>query len=99
MMNGTDMMGSAGGPNWAPSTGSVTGPVSSQQAIALADVLMVLEGGRIVQVGSAADVTQHPRSRYVADLAGVQPLPGYGLRRTGGAGRRLEPGRRRRRRG
>ncbi|HEY8645382.1 MAG TPA: hypothetical protein VIL77_05830 [Gaiellaceae bacterium] len=37
MMNGTDMMGSAGGPNWAPSTGSVTGPVSSQQAIALAD--------------------------------------------------------------
>jgi molybdate transport system ATP-binding protein len=46
------------------------------EAIALADVLMVLEGGRIVQVGSAADVTQHPRSRYVADLAGVNLFRG-----------------------
>jgi hypothetical protein len=37
MMNGAGMMGSAGGPTWTPSSGSVTGPVSSQQAIALAD--------------------------------------------------------------
>lgn len=37
MMNGAGMMGSAGGPNWTPPSGSVTGPVSAQQAIALAD--------------------------------------------------------------
>lgn len=37
MMNGAGMMGSAGGPTWTPSSGTVTGPVSSQQAIALAD--------------------------------------------------------------
>ena len=36
-MGGAGMMGSAGGPNWTPPAGSVTGPVSPQQAIALAD--------------------------------------------------------------
>jgi molybdate transport system ATP-binding protein len=41
------------------------------EAIALADVLVVLEEGRIVQSGSAADVSARPRSRYVAELVGV----------------------------
>jgi molybdate transport system ATP-binding protein len=46
------------------------------EAIALADRLLILEGGRVVQTGSPADVTQRPRSRYVADLVGVNLLRG-----------------------
>ncbi len=45
-------------------------------AIALADRLVILERGRIVQTGSPAEVTQQPRSRYVADLVGVNLLRG-----------------------
>ncbi|MFP5317664.1 MAG: ABC transporter ATP-binding protein [Acidimicrobiia bacterium] len=41
------------------------------EAIALADVLVVLEDGRVVQTGAPADVTARPRSRYVAELVGV----------------------------
>jgi molybdate transport system ATP-binding protein len=41
------------------------------EAIALADLLVVLEDGRVVQSGSPADVSAHPRSRYVAELVGV----------------------------
>src|SRR5207245_8931227 len=41
------------------------------EAVAIADRLVVLDGGRVVQTGSAAEVTQRPRSRYVADLVGV----------------------------
>ncbi len=46
------------------------------EAITLADRLVVLEQGRIVQAGSPADVTARPRSRFVADLAGVNLLRG-----------------------
>jgi molybdate transport system ATP-binding protein len=46
------------------------------EAVALADHLVVMERGRIVQSGSAADVTERPRSRYVADLVGVNLLRG-----------------------
>ena len=46
------------------------------EAVALADRLVILEGGRVVQTGSPADVTQRPRSRYVADLVGVNLLRG-----------------------
>src|SRR5256712_4513896 len=48
------------------------------EAIALADRLVVLEGGKIVQSGSPIDVTAKPRSRFVADLAGVNLLRGRG---------------------
>jgi molybdate transport system ATP-binding protein len=41
------------------------------EAVALADTLVVLEEGRVVQSGPPADVTARPRSRYVADLVGV----------------------------
>ncbi len=37
LMNGGGMMGSGDGPNWTPPSGSVTGPVSAERAIALAD--------------------------------------------------------------
>ena len=48
------------------------------EAIALADRLVVLERGKIVQSGSPVDVTARPRSRFVADLAGVNLLRGQG---------------------
>jgi molybdate transport system ATP-binding protein len=41
------------------------------EAMALADVLVVLEEGRLVQTGTPAEVSARPRSRYVADLVGV----------------------------
>lgn len=47
------------------------------EAIALADRLVILEGGRILQSGTATEVTQRPRSRYVADLVGVNLLRGH----------------------
>jgi len=46
------------------------------EAMALADRLIVIEGGRLVQSGSAAEVTARPRSRYVADLVGVNLFRG-----------------------
>jgi molybdate transport system ATP-binding protein len=45
-------------------------------AVALADRLVVLEHGRVAQEGSVADVSARPRSRYVADLVGVNLLRG-----------------------
>jgi molybdate transport system ATP-binding protein len=46
------------------------------EAVALADRLIVMEGGRLVQTGTAAEVTERPRSQYVADLVGVNLLRG-----------------------
>lgn len=46
------------------------------EAIALADRLVILEGGRILQSGTAAEVTRRPRSRYVADLVGMNLMRG-----------------------
>jgi molybdate transport system ATP-binding protein len=46
------------------------------EAFALADRVIVLEQGRIVQSGTAAAVTARPRSRWVADLAGVNLFRG-----------------------
>ena len=45
-------------------------------AYALADRVAILDNGRIVQVGTLAEVTAHPRSRYVADLVGVNLVTG-----------------------
>lgn len=45
-------------------------------AFALADRVAILDAGRIVQSGTLADVTAHPRSRYVADLVGVNLIAG-----------------------
>jgi molybdate transport system ATP-binding protein len=55
-------------------------------AYALADRVAIVETGRVVQTGSLAEVTAHPRSRYVADLIGVNLLSGIvgdGLLTTG----------------
>ena len=45
-------------------------------AYALADRVAILDTGQIVQIGTLADVTAHPRSRYVADLVGVNLVTG-----------------------
>ena len=45
-------------------------------AYALADRVVVLEAGTVVQSGTIAEVTAHPRSRYVADLVGINLLTG-----------------------
>ena len=37
----------------------------------MADRLVVLEGGRVTQTGSPAEVSRRPRSPYVAELVGV----------------------------
>jgi molybdate transport system ATP-binding protein len=47
-------------------------------AYALADRVVILEGGRIVQSGTLADVTAQPRSAYIAELVGVNLLAGTG---------------------
>jgi molybdate transport system ATP-binding protein len=45
-------------------------------AVALADTMLIIEGGSVVQSGTPAEVTAQPRSRYVADLVGVNLLHG-----------------------
>ena len=40
-------------------------------ALVLADRLVVVEGGRVVQEGRTADVARHPRTPYVAHLVGL----------------------------
>jgi molybdate transport system ATP-binding protein len=47
-------------------------------AVALADRLVVLEDGRVAQTGPVNEVAARPRSRYVADLVGVNLLQGRG---------------------
>ena len=46
------------------------------EAMALADRLVVLERGAVVQEGTAAEISARPRSPYVADLVGVNLLAG-----------------------
>ncbi len=42
----------------------------------LAGRVAILDGGRVVQAGTLAEVTARPRSRYVADLIGVNLVSG-----------------------
>jgi molybdate transport system ATP-binding protein len=41
------------------------------EALVLADRIVILEAGRIVQAGTAAEITSRPLTPYVADLVGV----------------------------
>ena len=45
-------------------------------AYALADRVAVMDAGRIAQLGTIAEVTAHPRSRYVAGLVGTNLAAG-----------------------
>ncbi len=40
-------------------------------AMVLADRLLVLEGGRIMQQGTPTEIAHHPRTDYIAELVGV----------------------------
>ncbi|HTN78070.1 MAG TPA: ABC transporter ATP-binding protein [Acidimicrobiales bacterium] len=51
-------------------------------AYALADRVLIVESGRVVQQGTLEEVTTQPRSRYVADLVGVNLLRGVASRGT-----------------
>jgi molybdate transport system ATP-binding protein len=57
-------------------------------AMALADRVVVVENGGVVQVGTPAEVNRHPRTDYVARLVGLSLLPGTGA----GRAVRLESG-------
>jgi molybdate transport system ATP-binding protein len=46
------------------------------EAMTMADRLVVLENGRVTQTGTAAQVSAQPRSRYVAELVGVNLFRG-----------------------
>jgi molybdate transport system ATP-binding protein len=46
------------------------------EAAALADRLVVIEGGRVVQTGTPAEVSERPQSPYVAELVGLNLLKG-----------------------
>ncbi|MCF6744412.1 ABC transporter ATP-binding protein [Blastococcus sp. KM273128] len=58
-------------------------------AMALADRVVVLEEGRVVQAGTPVEVARRPRTDYVARLVGLSLLPGTGegrsVRLDGGA--------------
>ncbi|MGB3409947.1 MAG: ABC transporter ATP-binding protein [Microthrixaceae bacterium] len=45
-------------------------------ALALADTVLILEAGRVTQIGSIVEVTSRPRTPYVAELLGVNLLRG-----------------------
>src|SRR5450631_2927129 len=45
-------------------------------ALVLADQVAVMEAGRIVQTGTPQEITRHPRTRYVAQLVGLNLLVG-----------------------
>ena len=46
------------------------------EAFFLADEIHVLEQGRVTQTGTADDIRLHPRTQYVADLAGANLMTG-----------------------
>ena len=48
-------------------------------ALVLADRLVILEAGRVSQVGPPTEVTARPASRYVAELVGVNLLHGTSI--------------------
>jgi molybdate transport system ATP-binding protein len=49
-------------------------------AMTLGDRVVVLEAGRVAQAGTLAELRQQPRSRYVADLVGVNLYTGHSER-------------------
>jgi molybdate transport system ATP-binding protein len=63
-------------------------------AYALADRVVVIEGGRVRQEGELAEVATRPRSRYVAELVGMNLVSGTvrdGLMETTDGGRLVVP--------
>jgi molybdate transport system ATP-binding protein len=57
---------------------------SYDEAALLADRIAVIDRGRIVQSGDAAEISTRPRSAFVADFAGAAVLEGEASREQGG---------------
>ena len=57
-----------------------------EEALAISDRVIVMNGGRIEQIGTPEDIYRRPRSRFVADFVGSANV----IRRPGRAGRRAE---------
>jgi molybdate transport system ATP-binding protein len=57
------------------------------EASTLADRLVLLEAGRVTQIGTPEEIRTTPRSRYAADLVGVNSFQGPLVRAEDGAGR------------
>lgn len=49
-----------------------------EEAAALADLIVVVESGRVLQTGSPQQLLDAPGSQFVADFAGINYLPGVG---------------------
>ena len=61
------------------------------EAMTLADRVVILEGGHVTQAGTFDDVRRTPRSRYAAELVGVNLFVGRLEPIDGGAGRLVTP--------
>ncbi len=59
-----------------PGTATVVITHDPVDAHALADRVIVVEAGRVSQQGDLAEITAHPRSRYVAELVGTNLVTG-----------------------
>ena len=53
------------------------------EAMALADRLIIIEDGRIVQAGTPAEIRNRPRSQYTASLVGLNLISGIIVSREG----------------
>jgi putrescine transport system ATP-binding protein len=61
-----------------------------EEAMTLADRIAVMDHGRIVQIGTPAEIYEQPNSRYVADFIGSINLIGGRITACGGGAVRLE---------
>jgi molybdate transport system ATP-binding protein len=53
------------------------------EAMALADRLIIIEDGRVVQTGTPAEIRNRPRSQYTASLVGLNLISGIVVSREG----------------
>ena len=56
---------------------TITVTHSYEEATLLAEQVIVIDRGRVVQSGTSEELLRSPESRFVADFAGVNYVPGY----------------------
>ena len=56
---------------------TITVTHSYEEATLLAEQVIVIDRGRVVQSGTGAELLHSPESRFVADFAGVNYVPGF----------------------